>query len=71
MFGCAWRLSHHAGSGSAQPFIAGTTRFGPSAMKPTIATRVFPDWRPTEVSRSIPHCVSVDGRRPSRPPVIE
>jgi len=30
--GSAWRLSHHAGSGSAQPFIAGTTRFGPSTM---------------------------------------
>jgi hypothetical protein len=30
--GFAWRLSHHAGSGSAQPFIAGVTRFGPSSM---------------------------------------
>ena len=28
--GCAWRLSHHAGSSSAQPFIAMVTRFGPS-----------------------------------------
>ena len=28
--GCAWRLSHHAGSSSAQPFIAMATRFGPS-----------------------------------------
>ena len=31
-FGSAWRLSHHAGSGSAQPFMAGITMFGPSTM---------------------------------------
>ena len=36
-----------------------------------LATRAFPDRRPTDVSRSIPHCDSVDGRRPNRPPVIE
>ena len=30
-FGCACRLSHQAGSPSAQPFIAMVTRFGPSS----------------------------------------
>ena len=29
--GCAWRFSHHAGSASAQPFMARVTRFGPSS----------------------------------------
>lgn len=29
--GCAWRLSHQAGSPSAQPFMARVTRFGPSS----------------------------------------
>jgi hypothetical protein len=37
--GCAWRLRHQDGSGSAQPFIASVTRFGPSWTKPSMALR--------------------------------
>ena len=37
--GFAWRLSHQAGSSSAQPFIAIVTTFGPSSMYPSITAR--------------------------------
>ena len=68
--GWAWRLSHQAGSGSIQPFIAGTMMFGPSSMKPRIATRVRPVRRPTVVNRSIPHRLAAGVRSPKRPPVM-
>ena len=67
--GCAWRLSHHPGSPSAQPFIASVTRFGPSSMYPRNTLRSLPVRRPVAVSRRVPHRFLLGRQRPTRPPV--
>ncbi len=67
--GEAWRLSHQAGSASAQPFIARVTRSGPSSKKPRMAALGSPERRPIVCSRIIPHWSAVAVRRPRRPPV--
>ena len=67
--GIACRLRHHAGSPSAQPFIASVTRFGPSSTYPTITARCLLVRRPVVLSVRVPQPFAVGRHRPTRPPV--